>query len=274
MELAYKLIVSDFDGTLRRTQGGISDENLNTIKRYVERGGIFALCTGRMPISILPYAKELGLKGLVVSYQGANIQDIESGLLVRDERIDWKDAAGICEFMYEHDWHIHVYDADVLYVNKDDQYRAWYEKACDVRSILTEKNISKEVVARQISPHKIIVICSAEERGEIIDLLTKKFGNEFYVTSSTENLIEILKRGCDKGKALEYLAQYYGIPREQTMAIGDNYNDAPMLRIAGKGVAVENGELALKQMADFITKTCDEDGVAYAIKKFGLGENI
>ena len=60
MKMQYRLIVSDFDGTLRRTEGGISDGNIRAISEYVEAGGVFALCTGRMASSIRPYAKELG----------------------------------------------------------------------------------------------------------------------------------------------------------------------------------------------------------------------
>ena len=67
--LHYKLIVSDFDGTLRRTEGGISEGNARAIEEYVRAGGVFALCTGRMMSSILPYARRLRLRGLDAAYQ-------------------------------------------------------------------------------------------------------------------------------------------------------------------------------------------------------------
>ena len=87
--LQYKLIVSDFDGTLRRSEGGISEGNIRAVGDYVAAGGIFALCTGRMMSSILPYAQKLHLSGLVTAYQGAMIRNIESGEIVRDCRIAW-----------------------------------------------------------------------------------------------------------------------------------------------------------------------------------------
>ena len=274
MQLPYRLIVSDFDGTLRQTEGGISDGNLSAVEKYTESGGIFALCTGRMPISILPYAKQLGLKGLVASYQGALISDIASGKVVRDGRIPFSDALEICLFLQELDLHIHVYDGDLLYVNKDDAFRAWYEKACNVHGILTPFAISETVREKKISPHKIVIVCKAEERDELLRCVSEKFAGRFYITTSTENLVEIVARGCDKGGALRYLADYYGIPLAQTIAIGDNYNDLPMLQAAGLGVAVENGEDTLKKKAGFVTRPCDDDGVAYVIRKFGFGENI
>lgn len=272
--LPYRLIVSDFDGTLRRTAGGISDENLSAVEKYTEAGGVFALCTGRMPISILPYARQLGLKGLIASYQGALITDIESGTVVRDGRIPVSDAVRICLFLQKSGLHIHVYDGDVLYVNKDDEFRKWYEKACNVRGGLTPFAISKVVEEKGISPHKIVVVCESEVRDEILESVERAFGDRFYTTTSTENLVEIVMQGCDKGGALRYLADYYHIPIEQTVAVGDNYNDLPMLKAAGLGVAVENGEEDLKKQAGFVTKSCDDDGVAYVIRKFGFGEKI
>lgn len=125
-----------------------------------------------------------------------------------------------------------------------------------------------------ISPHKIVVVCESALRDEILKTVEKSFGDQFYITTSTENLVEIVMQGCDKGGALRYLAEYYNIPIGQTVAIGDNYNDLPMLKAAGLGVAVENGEEALKRQAGFVTKSCDDNGVAYVIRKFGFGEKI
>ena len=67
MALSYGLILSDFDGTLRMSKGGISEGNVRAIKDFVTAGGVFAFCTGRMLSSIMPYAKNLGLEGRVNS---------------------------------------------------------------------------------------------------------------------------------------------------------------------------------------------------------------
>lgn len=272
--MQYKLIVSDFDGTLRRSKGGISEGNARAIKEYGEAGGVFALCTGRMISSILPYAKQLNLQGFVVAYQGAIIQDIATGKNLRDARIPNKDAVSICRFLESRKEHIHVYDGDIFYVNMDDNFRLWYEQACAVRGILTPLQISETVEKENICPHKILVACTADRRGEIYSALSERYGEQFYVTTSTENLVEITVKGCNKGDALRYIADSLKIPMNETIAIGDNYNDLPMVQAAGLGVAVMNGEKALKKAAGFVTKNCDEDGVGYVIRKFGLGENI
>lgn len=70
-KINYPLIISDFDGTLLRTDGTISEETKSAISGYIAAGGTFGICTGRMYTSILPRAKALGLKGIVASYQGS-----------------------------------------------------------------------------------------------------------------------------------------------------------------------------------------------------------
>ena len=265
--------MSDFDGTLRRSEGGISEGNVRAISEYAEAGGVFALCTGRMTSSIRPYAKKLGLKGLIAAYQGAIIEDIESGKFVRDARIPSDRAADICRRLEARGHHIHVYDGDMFYSNKADELLREYERICGVKAEIAP-NISETVERKGVRPHKILVMCTPEERAEAYAFAEKEFGSELYVTTSSEFLVEIVRKGSDKGGALEYLAEHYGIPLSQTIAVGDNINDLSMVEKAGLGVAVENGEKELKEAADFVTRTCDEDGVAYVIRKFGLGENL
>lgn len=269
--LRYKLIASDFDGTLRRSDGNVSEETKRTIRAFTEKGGIFALCTGRMTSSILPHAREMGLKGLIVAYQGAVIQDIESGKLLRDERIPLSDTAEICRFLEEEN-HLHVYDGDRFFVNADDGFLAMYERICRVHGILTQRAISRTVEEEKISANKIVAMCEAERHDALFARCLAAFGERCYVTSSMEQMVEIAPKGIDKGNALEYLASYYGIPLSETIAFGDNYNDLPLIRKAGLGIAIGNAVPELKEAAGFVTKTCDEDGVAYAVRKFALGE--
>ena len=90
------------------------------------------------------------------------------------------------------------------------------------------------------------------------------------VSSAVFNNIEVNQFHCDKGDGLTHLAAYLGIPMEQVMACGDASNDEQMLNAAGFAVVMENGMEELKRKADFITKSNNEDGVAYAIEKFVL----
>ena len=93
---------------------------------------------------------------------------------------------------------------------------------------------------------------------------------DILVSSSLPNNLEINAAGADKGSALLRLAEHLGIRKEETMAFGDGENDISMIRLAGFGVAMENGEESVKAMADYVTVTNNEAGVAAAIRKFVL----
>ena len=90
------------------------------------------------------------------------------------------------------------------------------------------------------------------------------------VTSSIPNNMELNSASCNKGDALLSLGRMLGFSPSQIMACGDGINDLDMVRMAGFGVAMENGMDQVKEAADFITKSCDEEGVAYAIERFVL----
>ena len=94
----------------------------------------------------------------------------------------------------------------------------------------------------------------------------------FYITSQEPTNLEFTKREVNKGTGLKMLAESLGIKRDSIMAIGDNNNDLPMIEYAGIGVAMENGLPEVKRAADFVTKSNEDDGVAWAIRKLVFQE--
>ena len=93
-------------------------------------------------------------------------------------------------------------------------------------------------------------------------------GKNFSVYRSEPFFLEILPKGIDKAQSLERLLKRLGLTREQMIACGDGYNDLSMIKYAGLGVAMENAVLPVRQAADFVTKSNNDDGVAYVIEKF------
>ena len=88
------------------------------------------------------------------------------------------------------------------------------------------------------------------------------------ITSSWFNNVEIMHKGVNKGEALKALINYLGIDKDEVIAFGDNYNDLPMLELAGIGVVMGNANDEVKEKGDYITAKNTEDGVAKAIYKF------
>lgn len=271
-KLNYRLIASDFDGTLIDDKQQISEKVRAAISNYVECGGIFCVCTGRMLRSILPQARSLGLKGLVVAYQGTIIADIESGKIIKSGGMEYADVELICRTLEELNQPINVYCGDTLYTNipKDNPYLQTYERIVCVEAEYAGDKMSEFVTESKLYCQKVAVLVSADKQEELYKKLSELLGNKFDVTCSATVLIEISPISDNKGEAVKYLANHYGIPIEKTIAMGDNLNDLPMVKIAGLGVAVANATEKLKQAADFISVSNNDGAVAQIIEKFGF----
>ena len=267
-----RLIVSDFDGTLLSSNYTISTRVRNAIDEYVSCGGIFAVCTGRMLKSILPRVRELGLKGLVVAYQGSVIADIESGVLLRNNSLSVDDCIEICTFVEKNNYTCNTYADEILYTTlpKGDKGLKTYETITGVKAVNVEIEMSRFVRENNLACNKITFLVFPKEREKLYKLLQDRFSEKFDVTCSAASLVEISPKGDDKGSALKYIANHFGVNLSSTVAIGDNLNDLSMIKIASVGVAVGNAVEDLKEQADYISSSNDEDAVAEIIEKFGF----
>ena len=273
-KIRYPLIISDFDGTLLRSDCMISERTRMAIEDYQRAGGKFAVCTGRPMNSILPRVKELGLKGLVSCFQGSVVVDIESGEFVVDGAISQNGALEICQFLETLDMHIHVYSLEGYYANKENALLRRYEELSGVKAkVVANMPLSQYIRLQNIVVRKVLVLVDPEERDEIYQMVFDRFGADYYVTSGASSVVEVIGKEYTKAMGIRCIANYYGVPVEKTVVAGDCLNDLPMLEAAGVGVAVKNAEDALKQLADVVMPfTNDEDAVAEIIEKFGYTE--
>lgn len=271
MKLNAKLIVSDFDGTLLNSQRQVTPEVKEEISRYVADGGIFAVCTGRMMASILPRVRQLGLKGLVIACQGTVIADIGSGKLIKCGGLNGKDAAEVCAALEERGYHVNIYNGDRMFSNlpPENEYLQEYEKITGIHAEHVGLPLSEFVRKNNLTCQKITSLCFPEDKLTVYRYMLGKFEGRFDVTYSSDVLVEVSPFGENKGEALKFLAAYYHIPVGETVAIGDNLNDLSMILAAGTGIAVGNATPALKDAADVVTVTNDENAVSEVIKQYG-----
>lgn len=270
------LIVSDFDGTLLTGKHEVPAKVRSAISEYVLNGGIFAVCTGRMLRSILPRVRELGLKGIVVAYQGTVIAEIESGKIIKDGGITGVEAAEICRALQSRGCFVNVYADENLYTDipKDNEYLKLYESITGVDAInVSGLTMDKFVAERDLFCRKVASLVAPKEQERLYKSLSLELGGRYDVTCSANCLIEVSPLCDNKGTALEFLAAHYQIPIEKTVAVGDNLNDLSMIEKAGIGVAVGNATQALKEKADYVSVTNDECAVAEIINKYGFEES-
>ena len=271
-KINYKLIISDYDNTLTNGKNQVPKKVKRAITEYVNCGGIFAICTGRMLCSILPQVKKLGLKGIVASNQGIVIAEIESGKLLKNGGMTADETAHICRAIEKLNQPINLYSGDNLYTDipKNNKYLKKYEKIVNVKSIHVDGKISDFAQNSNLKYQKVAILINPNERQRIYGILTKELGNKFDVTCSADVLVEVSPYGETKGKAVEFVANYFGVPIEKTIAVGDNLNDTSMIQVAGIGACVGNGVEELKQVADYVSLPSCKGGIAQIIARYGF----
>lgn len=136
---------------------------------------------------------------------------------------------------------------------------------------LKEKNLVEYV---DYNPNKCLLTAPGEIAAEHEKILSKKFEGRISIYRSEPFFIEALPMGIDKAHSIEVLINHLGIPKENTIACGDGFNDLTMIKYAHVGVAMANATDVVKENADYITKSNNEDGIAHVIEKFILENRI
>ena len=273
--IRYGLVVSDFDGTLIDEKGEIDENTKEAIAKYRNSGGVFAISTGRLPRGVLNHAKGLGLKGALACCQGAVILDIETEEVLFKGVIPNAVAVKVCKKLEEMDLHIHAYDVWEYYANKDDEPLKYYEKVTDTHAVrILDKPLSQFLEETGLDVCKLLAIIEPERNEALIETLQNESFAGCVITKSAEFLVEILCEKYSKGTAVAFLAEHYNVPLAKTVCVGDQWNDIPMMKKAGLGVAVQNADAKLKENADLVLEYSNCEGaVGKLIEKYAYTED-
>lgn len=268
----HQMVISDFDGTLFRSDHTISEETKSVISNFVANGGVFVISTGRGLQSILPLARRFGFKGCISCFNGAVIADIETGKRIFERKHTVQDSCDICKILEDLGLYITALGIEKYYAQMRTPFLDNYEKVTATKACLSGKVLSEFFEENLVECVKVVAIVAEESRDSLLAEVEKRLQDRFYVTSSAKWLIEICPKGVSKGTAVEFLANYYNVPIENVIAVGDSLNDLPMIRTAGLGLAVKNAETALKNEAEVYPYTNDENAVARIIEEYALKE--
>lgn len=261
-----RLLALDLDGTLIAAKDLRVSENVKAaIARARDRGVAITLVTGRMFEAALPFAEAIGIDGPIVCYQGAATYRV--GTRERLAHVPVPIALGRRIFRRARADGVRAlgYLDDRLYSEADDAYTRWYTDLAGVRAHIVPS--LEELFAKQSST-KINCVLEAERAAAYADEVRASVGSAAYVTRSNPEYVEVLSPDVDKGRALALVASSYGTTLEATMAIGDSWNDIPLLAAAGLGVAMGSSPPELLAAADATVGSVEDDGVAEAIDRF------
>ena len=268
--MGYKMVFSDMDGTLLWKGIRLSVENYNAIRKVVDKGVDFVICTGRGVFGVEPYLKQLdliGKKGYVICQNGAAVYDLRDMKMVIRRSFspsllkpvtDFARSLGGLELFY--------YDDRTFMCEKLTDEVAEY---CQMMK--TSPNLINDPTDYDGEFTKCLFSGPREKLEQVKHFAKELLGDQVNLFYSSETYMEFVINGVDKGSALEATAKEAGVELKDTIAIGDGDNDLPMILKAGLGVAMKNGEAHVKAAADYVTeRTAEEHGVAEVLEKFIL----
>lgn len=259
--MKVRIIALDVDGTLINDHHELTPRVRQAVRAAADSGAEIVLCTGRGSTSALPVLAELGLEGTMITHNGASIVDSRTRNVIAETAIPLEPAQRYIHFARERGIHYDMNTAFELYVERlNEQTSEMYERMFARPIIRTESEGLPEGMV------KISLFASKDVLDEA-EAEWSDWRHELQTVRSGDFFIDVQHREASKGAALRQLAAMRGVPKEQVLAIGNYYNDLGMIAFAGLGVAMDNSPEEVKAVANEVTLSNNEDGVAYVLER-------
>ncbi|SCY64606.1 Cof-type HAD-IIB family hydrolase [Alkaliphilus peptidifermentans] len=276
-----KMLATDMDGTLLKNNKTLSIQNIKALRKAYNSGIEIVICTGRPFATIKPYLSQIGLPCWVVSNNGAVIRNKEEKLIevininndsllhlipiLEKENIYYHGSDGTCSYIKSYRERIKVIKNFIM-LKQQSKLKLWLNilsavflsgahKKVDIMKYISEGGTFASLFIYSLDEEKLMVIKEKIKCIKGIEL-----------TSSGRDNIEVLHQTASKGSALRRLCDELNINSDEVIAVGDNFNDLSMLSFAGVGVAMENAEEEVLKVADWKTKSNEEDGISFLIE--------
>jgi Cof subfamily protein (haloacid dehalogenase superfamily) len=283
----FKLIALDIDGTLITGQNTLTKRTKKALRDAMDKGFIVTIATGRFYPSACRIARKLPVNAPIVCNDGALIKDVFSDNTIYFKPLPLKLALEILElvsrfptlkaraFMEHHQ----IYAGENLQKWQFLSYFRFRRK----RSLKGLWNYVRDFVLVPVKnagdidglkdilkspPAKIFISGEGKQIEEFSRQITTHYNEEIFLTTALKNCVDIINGEASKAKGLAVLAQSLGIKREERIAFGDNINDMKMLEYAGLGVAMANAPRRVREIADHVTASNNEDGIAVFLEQF------
>ena len=268
--MSYKVLAFDIDGTLTNSKKEITPATKAAIMKAEEQGYVIAIATGRPLPGVKEYVKELEFNergGYVISLNGGVVVSCKDNKVISESMIPMEFYDKICDLAKEYKVTLLTYEGDDVITEKpDDKY------------VQIEANINK-IKSRKVDDlkayltfpvPKFLMVADGEYLAKVEKEVKPLLSDNLDVYRSEPFFLEILPKGINKANALDALIKEVGATREELMTFGDGFNDISMIEFAGMGVAMANGNELIKERADYVAPSNDEDGIVHVLEKFVL----
>ncbi|HZW54259.1 MAG TPA: Cof-type HAD-IIB family hydrolase [Candidatus Elarobacter sp.] len=262
-----RLVALDLDGTLIGEDLVLRPRVRDAVAAAQARGIAVTIVTGRMFAAARPFVRALAIDGPVVCYQGAAIFDAASGATLRQTPVHADVTRETLQWAHERGVHAQCYADDTLYVDQINRFSKRYTDLARVEPVVVPS--LREAFAERPTI-KIVLVDDAERADAHLAALRELLGARAYLTRSHVDFVEVVDPAVNKGEALAFVAQRHGVALDETLAVGDAWNDVPLLDAAAVGVAMGSGPPELLAHADHVVADVAHDGVAEAIERYVL----
>lgn len=268
--MKYKLLVLDLDGTLTNGKKEVTEHTRRTLIEAQERGVKIVLASGRPTYGVAPLADKLELKkyeGYILSYNGGEIIDWKTGEMMYENVLDPEVLPYLYQCATDNHFTIVTYDGKyVLTEYPDDEYVL--KEA--ILNVMETKKVDNFLEAVHFPVAKCLIVGDPERLAVLEKEMYEHLKDRMGVFRSEPYFLELVPKGIDKAQSLAVLLKEIGMTKDEMIAIGDGFNDLSMIKYAGLGVAMANAQEVVRQNADYITLSNEEDGVAAVVEKFIL----
>lgn len=260
-----KAVFIDIDETLANSQREVTEKTKLEIKKCVENGVKIILTSGRSRREAMDFQEQIGTSPYIVSSNGASAYDAENGVEIYNERIDPQMVLQLIRHSRENGYRIKLNYKDLLVMNeaaypdekdKEVSYEELERVAVEeqvVQCVITSTDFEKMKIFRDYIKNECVGIAVANE--------SKRFKNPD-LKPSRNYYCDVASSKVSKGNAVKAVCEYFEIKPEEIVTIGDGENDLSMFELTPNSVAIGNSLPEIKEKANYVTASNDEDGVA------------
>jgi Cof subfamily protein (haloacid dehalogenase superfamily) len=263
----YKMIALDIDGTLNNDEKQITPRTREALIRVQQQGVVVVLASGRPASGLARESIALELarhNGLLLSCNGALVKDAETNAVLHQSMIPRATAKALLRHIERYPVTGIVEDGTTLYATDPNGYCIEYECRNNNLRLEIVDNVADRV---DFCPAKILIAAPRETLTPLIGAIEAPFAEDLSFVQSAPVYLEATLRGTSKAESLRLVCAHLGIASDEVMAFGDGHNDMSMLEFAGHGVAMGNACEELKRIANEVTLTNNEDGIAHALAR-------
>lgn len=268
--LPYSIIALDLDGTLTNSEKNITPRTFDALMKAQREGVRLVLASGRPTFGIAALANQLQLAdygGYVLSYNGGRIIDWCEKTVIFSQVVDQKLVPILYDFAEKAQLPIVTYLPAAILASKNEGEYLAEEARINGMPIVVAQNFVEEAMQIEGGSTKFLIPGEPELLIQLESEMKAALSAQMEVFRSAPFFLELPPKGIDKAQSLQRLLTHLGLERESLMAFGDGFNDLSMIQFAGQGVAMANAVEEVKSIADFVTTSNEEDGIAHALEQ-------